>query len=115
MKKTRTLREARARYTPSAQRPMENLAERYALRNATPAQIKLVQRDIALYEKYAKQLEREHIGEFVAISLDGALVVGANHGRVLSQAAEKFGAGNFALRKIGYDYVVKRRMGFVLH
>jgi hypothetical protein len=109
VKKTRTLREARVRYTPSAQRPVENLAERLALRNATPAQIKLLQRDIALYEKYAKQLEREHTGEYVAIGLDGTLVIGGKHVLVLAQAAEKFGAGNFALWKIGYNYELKWR------
>ncbi|MBI3538612.1 MAG: hypothetical protein HY070_13780 [Chloroflexi bacterium] len=79
------------------------------LRNATPDAIKALRRDYALYDKFAKQLEKEHKGEFVAIGLDGAMIVDPNHARVLHQAAEKFGAGNFALMKIGYDYVLKWR------
>lgn len=78
-------------------------------RNVTPEQKAIVERDNALYEKYAKRLEREHKGEFVAIALDGKLIIGSNHTEVLHRAAEEFGAGQFALWKIGYGYELKWR------
>lgn len=78
-------------------------------RNVTPEQRAIVERDNALYEKYARHLEREHKGEFVAIALNGRLIVGPNHAEVLDQAVEEFGAGRFALRKIGYGYELKWR------
>ncbi len=109
MKKTRVVKESQSRYTMPTRRKVEKRPNRIVLRNTTSAQTKLVRRDSTLYEKFAKHLEHEHKGEFVAIGLDGALLVGASHAQVLNQAAEKFGAGNFALRKIGYDYVLKWR------
>jgi len=68
-----------------------------------------MRRDYTLYDKYAKHLEGEHKGEFVAIGFDGALIVDKRHVNALIQAEKKFGAGNFALLKIGYDYVLKWR------
>jgi hypothetical protein len=67
------------------------------------------QRDDALYERYAKHLEAEHRGEFVAISLDGQVIVGPDRVQVVWAAAERFGEGNFSLRKIGFPYVLKWR------
>ena len=67
------------------------------------------QLDDALYERYAKHLESEHRGEFVAINLDGQVIVGRDRVRLVWTAADKFGEGNFALRKIGYPYVLKWR------
>jgi hypothetical protein len=67
------------------------------------------QRDDALYERYAKHLENEHRGEFVVISLDGQIMTGKDRVELLWAAADKFGEGNFALRKIGYSYVLKWR------
>lgn len=79
------------------------------MRDATPEQIKLLKRDFAIYDKFAKHLEAEHKGEFVAIGLDGTLIVDPSHASVLHQAAEKFGARKFVLLRIGYDYVLKWR------
>ncbi len=102
------MKETRARYASDIREV--NIASRhFLLRRATPAQIGLLKRDFALYDKFAKHLEAEHKGEYVAIGLDGTLVVDANHACVLGQAAEKFGSGNFALLKVGYDYVLKWR------
>lgn len=109
VKKTRTVRETRVRYVASNKREMNFSGRRFVFRHATPAQKRLLRRDVALYEKFAKQLESEHKGEYVAIGLDGTLVVGGGHAQVLHQAAEKFGAGKFALWKIGYDYELKWR------
>jgi hypothetical protein len=66
-------------------------------------------RDDELYERYAKHLEEEHKGKFVAIGLDGELLMGENHAKLLWDAVEKFGSGNFALRRIGYPHVLKWR------
>ena len=67
------------------------------------------QRDDALYERYARHLESEHRGEFVVISLDGEIMTGKDRVELLWAAADKFGEGNFVLRKIGYPYVLKWR------
>ncbi len=105
----KTIKEAQARYAASDTQEVNVAGRRFLLRHATPAQIKLLKRDFDLYDKYAKHLENEHKGEFVAIGLDGALIVDPSHARVLHQAADRFGAGKFALLKIGYDYVLKWR------
>jgi transposase-like protein len=63
----------------------------------------------ALYERYAKHLESEHRGEFVVINLDGQIMTGKDRVKLLWAAADKFGEGNFALRRIGYPYVLKWR------
>lgn len=76
----------------------------------TKAQMKTVkQRDDALYERYAKYLESKHRGEFVVISLDGQVMTGEDRVELLWAAADKFGEGNFALRKIGYPCVLRWR------
>jgi hypothetical protein len=67
------------------------------------------QRDDALYERYAKHLENEHRGKFVVISLDGQIMTGKDRVELLWAAADKFGEGNFTLRKIGRPYVLKWR------
>jgi len=66
-------------------------------------------RDDELYERYAKHLEAEHRGEFVAISADGKLLIGEDRVKLILDAVKKFGRGNFAVRKIGYDYELKWR------
>lgn len=109
IKKTRTVRETGARYVASNKREMNFSGRRFVLRHATLAQKRLLRRNVALYDKFAKHLEGEHKGEYVAIGLDGTLLVGANHAQVFRQTAEKFGAGNFALWKIGYNYELKWR------
>ncbi len=67
------------------------------------------ERDDALYEQYAKHLEEERKGEFVAISPDGQLLIDKDRAKLRRRATEEFGKGNFALRKIGYDYILKWR------
>ncbi|MCL0090590.1 hypothetical protein M1O13_01110 [Dehalococcoidia bacterium] len=77
--------------------------------NSVFEQIK--QRDDELYQKYATCLEAYHKGEFVAVGLNGEIILGKDHPQVLKEAIERFGSGNFALRKIGANYVLRwRRM-----
>lgn len=57
--------------------------------------------DEKLYERFGKQLELGHRGEFVAIARDGQLILDTDQIRAVEKAIEQFGSGNFALRKIG--------------
>ena len=59
--------------------------------------------DDRLYERYGKPLEPEHVGGFVAIGPDGQIFLGADELAMTREACRRFGAGNFALRRIGYD------------
>ncbi len=103
-RRTKVARETKTRYVTSDVRAVKVANRRFLLRHPDPDAIKLLKRDVLLYEIYAKQLEAEHRGEYVAIGLEGDLVVGSKHAQVLMEAAEKFGPSNFALWKIGYDY-----------
>jgi hypothetical protein len=64
-------------------------------------------RDDELYERYAKHLEEEHKGKFVAIGLNGETLIGEERVKIILEAVKKFGRGNFAVRKIGYDYELR--------
>ena len=66
-------------------------------------------RDDKLYEKFARWLEAERKGDFVAISVDGQIMVNSDHLELLKMAVKEFGPGNFTIRKIGYPYVLKWR------
>ena len=57
--------------------------------------------DEELYDRFAKSLETDHDGEYVAIARDGRLIVDREQLRALDRAIEQFGSGNFAFRKIG--------------
>ena len=56
-----------------------------------------------LYEKYGKPLESEHKGDFVAISLDGEILLDQKLGDLLKRAIDTFGADNFAIARVGHD------------
>ena len=58
-------------------------------------------KDDRLYRRFGRPLEAEHAGEFVAISDDGHVLLGTDEWALSDLAVERFGAGNFALRKIG--------------
>ena len=53
-----------------------------------------------LYEKYGKPLERQHTGEYLAVSRDGRTVLGRNLVELTDEAVETLGPGNFVY-KIG--------------
>jgi hypothetical protein len=59
--------------------------------------------DDQLHERYGRALETSHHGEFVAISDDGQVILGADELSVATEAIQKFGAGRFALRRIGAE------------
>jgi hypothetical protein len=51
-----------------------------------------------LYEQYGKPLERNHKGEFLAISVSGKTVLGKSFSQVVTDALEQFGKGNFIFK-----------------
>lgn len=74
----------------------------------TPEQQKLKQQADRLYEQYAKPLEVKHLGQYVAVSPRGEVIVGETAREVARQATERFGRGNF-LFKLGPRAVGKWR------
>jgi hypothetical protein len=62
----------------------------------------IAKRDQNLYERYGRPLEKNHRGEFVAISPQGETILGSHAADVLRRAVERFGSGNFALKRVGY-------------
>lgn len=65
--------------------------------------------DDMLYDNFARHLEVEHSGKFVAIASDGRLIMGENDMEVLRKAVREFGSGNFAFRKVGSKTLGKWR------
>ena len=66
-------------------------------------------KDDRLYERYGRPLEAEHAGEFVAISDDGRVIRGPDELALATGALGRFGAGAFALRRIGADAEIRWR------
>ena len=60
-----------------------------------------------LYEQYGEALEKEHTGEFVAISLEGEIILGRKMGKLLKRAVETFGQDNFAMARVGHEAMVE--------
>ena len=52
-----------------------------------------------LYDLYGRALKNEHTGEFVAISLDGDIILDRRLGEVLKRAMDTFGRDNFAVAR----------------
>ena len=57
-----------------------------------------------LYKRYGKPLEKEHGGEYLAVSRDGRTILGRNLVELTDEAAEALGPGNFVY-KIGEKVV----------
>jgi len=70
---------------------------------------KRVQEDDQLYERFAKSLEKDHGGEFLALSKDGRMIVASSDIEVLQKALHEFGSGNFAFLRIGQKAIGKWR------
>lgn len=68
---------------------------------AEPAEA-IMNRDRLLYERFGRPLETDHRGEYVAIAPDGQTILGTRAAEVLRQAIDRFGSGNFALKRVGY-------------
>ena len=73
-----------------------------ALVDLKPWLSKRAEADRVLYDKYGEPLEASHRDQFVAISDDGQTILGTEDVEVLEQAIQRFGSGNFALRRIGH-------------
>ena len=56
-----------------------------------------------LYHLYGRPLEKEHTGEFVAISLDGEIILDRRLGDLLKRAIDTFGHDNFAMARVGHE------------
>jgi hypothetical protein len=57
-------------------------------------------RDDYLYERYGKQYLETHPGKWIAIALDGQVIIRDTAGEVSWAASEAFGAGNYSKRKL---------------
>ena len=64
----------------------------------TAEQHKIKQQADDLYERYAKPLEAEHTGKFVAVSPQGQTILGETMGEVTRQATTAFGRGIFLFK-----------------
>lgn len=69
---------------------------------------KLEQLSNKLYKKYGKPLEKEHWGEFLAVSQKGKAILGTNLLKLAQKASKTFGPGNFIF-KVGEIAVGKWR------
>jgi hypothetical protein len=61
---------------------------------------RVVARDDYLYERYGKPYLDTHFGKWIAISLDGQVIIRDTAGEVSWAASEAFGDGNFCKRKL---------------
>lgn len=64
-----------------------------------------------LYNKYGKPLEKDHWGDYLAISENGKTILGKEYLKVAKRALVTFGPGNF-LYKIGERAIGKWRTIF---
>ena len=62
-----------------------------------------------LYDRFVRNLESHHRGEFVAVHSDGRLIVDKNDIEVVDRVLKQFGPGTFVLLKIGSRGVGKWR------
>ena len=62
----------------------------------------------AIYDRFVKPLEAEHLGEFVAVSRDGRTLLGPNSRDLTRRAKGAFGPSNYIFR-IGPRVVGKWR------
>ena len=62
-----------------------------------------------LYDRFVRNLESQHRGEFVAVHSDGRIIVDKNDIEVVDRALQQFGPGTFVLLKIGSRGVGKWR------
>ena len=62
-----------------------------------------------LYDRFVRNLESQHRGEFVAVHADGRVIIDKNDIVVVDRALKQFGPGTFVLLKIGSRGVGKWR------
>lgn len=51
-----------------------------------------------LYEQYAKPVEKEHEGQYIAITPDGKTILGNSVLEVAQKAKDEFGPGSFRFK-----------------
>lgn len=61
-----------------------------------------------LYQRYGKPLEKDHLGEFIAISKTGRTILGDDLIRVMKESLVSLGPGSFVF-KVGEKAVYKWR------
>jgi hypothetical protein len=61
----------------------------------------------AIYDRHLRSLEQEHWGKFVAVSLDGRVLLGEEELAVFQEALRDFGSGNFVMMRVGLKVVGK--------
>jgi hypothetical protein len=61
---------------------------------------RITARDNYLYERHGKGYLDTHRGKWIAIALDGQVIIRNTSGEVAWAAAEAFGDGNYCLRKL---------------
>lgn len=61
-----------------------------------------------LYDKYGKPLEKDHWGDYLAVSENGQTILGKNYLKVALKARSTFGPGSF-LYKVGEKAIWKWR------
>src|SRR5438445_5502723 len=61
---------------------------------------RVVARDDYLFERYGKPYLETHYGKWIAISLDGQVIIKDTAGELAWAAREAFGGGNAAIRKL---------------
>jgi len=64
-----------------------------------------------LYDRFVRNLESQHKGEFVAVHPDGRVIMDRDDIKVVDQALQQFGPGTFVLLKVGSKGVGKWRRG----
>ena len=64
----------------------------------TAEQDALNQQADALYDQYAKPLEQEHPGEYIAVSPTGQVLLGTDLYELTKTATKSFGRGNFIFK-----------------
>lgn len=57
-------------------------------------------RDDYLYERYGKRHRATHEGKWIAVSLEGDVIIGERPGELIAAANEAFGPGNSSVRKL---------------
>lgn len=68
---------------------------------------KLEQVSDKLYKKYGEPLEKEHKGEYLAVSFQGKTFLGNNLYEVVKRASDTFGPANSIVFKVGQKFVGK--------
>ena len=58
------------------------------------------ERDDYLFERYGRPYIESHPGKWIAISLEGEVIIRDTAGELSWAAREKFGGGNFSKRKL---------------